>query len=124
MLSNSKLVAFIATSRPDDSKRFYEQSLGLSLVSNDDYAIVFDGGGVMLRVQKVTGHIPPPYTVLGWDVADIRSSVSKLSVRGIECERYTELDQDALGIWLSPGGALVAWIKDPDGNTISLTQYK
>jgi predicted enzyme related to lactoylglutathione lyase len=26
------------------------------------------------------------------------------------------------GIWSAPGGAKVAWFKDPDGNVLSLTQ--
>lgn len=124
MLSNSKIVAFIATSRPVESKKFYEESLGLALVSDDDYAMVFNVSDVALRVQKVTVHTPQPYTVLGWNVANIQSSVSTLSGKGIKCERYDKLDQDELGIWHAPGGAMVAWIKDPDGNTISLTQYK
>jgi predicted enzyme related to lactoylglutathione lyase len=31
--------------------------------------------------------------------------------------------QDDLGIWTTPDGSLVAWFKDPDGNTLSLTQF-
>jgi hypothetical protein len=30
--------------------------------------------------------------------------------------------QDQLGIWNAPGGAKVAWFKDPDGNVLSVTQ--
>ena len=29
----------------------------------------------------------------------------------------------ALGIWTAPSGAKIAWFKDPDGNTLSLTQF-
>jgi hypothetical protein len=29
---------------------------------------------------------------------------------------------DELGIWAAPGGAKVAWFKDPDGNLLSLTE--
>jgi hypothetical protein len=36
--------------------------------------------------------------------------------------RSATLEQDARGIWTSPSGARVAWFKDPDGNTLSLTQ--
>jgi predicted enzyme related to lactoylglutathione lyase len=28
-----------------------------------------------------------------------------------------------MGIWTSPGGARVAWFKDPGGNTLSLTPF-
>lgn len=32
------------------------------------------------------------------------------------------MEQDAYGIWQAPGGAKVAWFKDPDGNLLSLTE--
>lgn len=123
MLNNSNVVAFVATSKPESAKSFYEQTLGLRLVSDDAFAIVFDANGVMLRIQKVQEHTPPPYTVLGWDVADIHESVNELSGRGIRCERYEWLEQDESGVWLAPSGAKIAWFKDPDGNTLSLTQF-
>jgi hypothetical protein len=32
-------------------------------------------------------------------------------------------DQDERGIWTAPGGAKVAWFKDPDGNTLSVSEH-
>ena len=46
MLNKSKVVAFVATSKPDSAKRFYEQTLGLPLITDDAFAIVFDANGV------------------------------------------------------------------------------
>ena len=123
MLNQSKVVAFVATSRPDEAKSFYQETLGLRLLTEDAFAIVFDANGVMLRVQKVQEHTPPPYTVLGWDVSDTHASVKELSSRGVECERYEWLEQDESGVWTAPSGAKIAWFKDPDGNTLSLTQF-
>jgi hypothetical protein len=37
-------------------------------------------------------------------------------------ERFEGMVQDDLGVWTTPGGDLVAWFKDPDGNVLSLTQ--
>jgi hypothetical protein len=31
--------------------------------------------------------------------------------------------QDEQGIWRSPAGAAVGWFKDPEGNTLSITQF-
>lgn len=124
MLNNSNVVAFVATSRPAEAKSFYGETLGLRLLTDDAYAVAFDANGVMLRVQKVQEHTPPPYTVLGWDVADIHASVKELSNRGVSCERYEWLGQDESGVWTSPSGAQIAWFKDPDGNTLSLTQFR
>jgi hypothetical protein len=37
-------------------------------------------------------------------------------------ERFDGIDQDELGIWTAPGGDRVAWMKDPDGNILSISQ--
>ena len=123
MLSQSKIVAFVATSKPESAKSFYEQTLGLRLIADDPFAIVFDANGITLRVQKVQAHTPPGYTVLGWDVADIHSEIKELTEREVRFERYEGLEQDESGVWTSPSGAKVAWFKDPDGNVLSLTQF-
>jgi predicted enzyme related to lactoylglutathione lyase len=124
MLNESNVVTFVATSKPDSAKSFYEQTLGLRLVTDDAFAIVFDANGIMLRVQKVQEPAPPNYTVLGWDVADIEASVKELLNRGVTCERYQWLEQNESGVWTSPSGGKIAWFKDPDGNILSLTQFQ
>lgn len=124
MLNQSTVVAFVATSKPDSARSFYEETLGLRLITDDAFAVVFDANGVMLRVQKVLSHTPPNYTVMGWDVADIRSSVNELLSKGVRCERYEWLEQDGSGVWTSPNGGKIAWFKDPDGNILSLTQFE
>lgn len=123
MLDQSRVITFVATSTPDSARAFYQQTLGLKVVSEDGFAIVFDANGVMLRVQKVQAHIPQPWTVLGWDVADIHAVVQDLSGRGVTFERFDGLGQDDTGVWTSPAGARIAWFRDPDGNTLSLTQF-
>ncbi len=78
----------------------------------------------MLRIQKVDRVAKVPYTVLGWAVRNMRSTVRRLAKAGVAFQRYEGLAQDEDGVWRSPGGALVAWFQDPDGNTLSLTQFK
>ena len=36
--------------------------------------------------------------------------------------RLDGMQQDERGIWTAPSGARVAWFRDPDGNTLSLSQ--
>ncbi len=78
----------------------------------------------MLRIAKVEELAPARHTVLGWRVADIRAAAAALAARGVVFERYDGMAQDDLGVWNAPGGAKVAWFKDPDGNTLSLTQFE
>lgn len=125
-LAASRPVAFIPTGKPEAARAFYEGTLGLPLESDDTFALVFRLGpapGVMLRVIRVGAFTPAPFTVCGWESAAIEADVDDLTAGGISFLRYGHLDQDERGIWTAPGGAKVAWFKDPDGNTLSLTQH-
>ena len=122
MLESQELVAFVGTRDPVRAKRFYRDTLGLRLVSEDEFALVFDASGTMLRVTPVQELVAAKYTVLGWRVHDIVSTAKQLQKMRVTLERYPGMQQDDLGIWNSPSGAKVAWFKDPDGNTLSITQ--
>lgn len=115
-------ITFLATKHAEAAREFYGDVLGLTLVSDERFALVFDLAGSQLRIQKVEKVVPAPYTVLGWSVADIRSTVEELERRGVVFERFHLPSQDERGIWVSPAGAKVAWFRDPDGNTLSITE--
>lgn len=115
-------VSFIATTDSAASRAFYETVLGLMCLSDDPYALVFDLGGATLRIQKVEAVSAVNYTVLGWEVLNIRHCATELGKKGLRFKKFSALEQDDLGIWVAPGGALVAWFTDPDGNTLSLTE--
>jgi catechol 2,3-dioxygenase-like lactoylglutathione lyase family enzyme len=115
-------VAFVATAAPKKAKKFYRDTLGLRLVDENPFALVFDVNGTMLRVTQVDKVVVAGYTVLGWDVPDIIDIVTRLKKAGVTFQRYNGMGQDKLGIWRSPSGAKVAWFKDPDGNTLSVTE--
>lgn len=123
MLGQAPIMAFLATLDPARARRFYADVLGLRLMSEDPYALVFDAAGTSLRLQKVDELGPRAFTQLGWRVADIEAAVDALAARGVQFQRYHGMEQDARGLWRTPGGARVAWFKDPDGNTLSLTQH-
>ncbi|MBX2886940.1 MAG: VOC family protein [Granulosicoccus sp.] len=117
-----KPVSFIATANSDKSRHFYEKVLDLQCLSDDPYALVFALADSTLRIQKVDSVADVGYTVLGWEVDDIEESVAGLTSKGIKFAKFSQLPQDDNGIWNAPGGARVAWFKDPDGNTLSLTE--
>jgi catechol 2,3-dioxygenase-like lactoylglutathione lyase family enzyme len=116
-------MAFVATRDPGRAKAFYRDTLGLDLVGEDQFALVFDVSGIMLRVTTVQELAGAKYTVLGWQVSDVVETVKNLHKAHVNFERYAGMQQDELGIWNSPSGARVAWFKDPDGNTLSISQF-
>ena len=124
LLSTSPIMAFSATTNADRAKAFYRDQLGLRLVSDEPFALVFDAAGTMLRVQKVKEVPEAKYTTLGWNVPDIVATVEELGKAGVKFEHYGMPGQDEKGIWTPPGStAKVAWFKDPDGNILGLTQF-
>jgi catechol 2,3-dioxygenase-like lactoylglutathione lyase family enzyme len=105
MLDAHAPIAFLATANPDRARFFYA-----------------DIQGVPLRIQKVREFTPQPFTALGWQVANAAHAVATLHARGVTFERYPFLLQDEQEIWDAPGGARIAWFKDPEGNLLSLTE--
>lgn len=123
ILGSQELMAFVATRDSSRAKKFYCDTLGLPLVSEDEFALVFDVSGTMLRVTRVQELEAAKYTVLGWKVRNIVQTAKDLQKARVTMERYPGMQQDELGIWNSPSGARVAWFKDPDGNTLGITQF-
>jgi catechol 2,3-dioxygenase-like lactoylglutathione lyase family enzyme len=123
VLSNQPLMAFIPVGDLGAARSFYGELLGLRVTEENPYAVVLDAGGTMLRLAQVEDLRPQPFTIAGWRVLDIGRSIDMLKDRGVDFIRYDGMDQDANGIWTTSGGDQIAWFKDPDGNTLSLTCF-
>ncbi|MEO8034783.1 MAG: VOC family protein [Acidobacteriota bacterium] len=121
----NKMIGFVMTSNPEKAKAFYGDVLGFRLLSDDNFALAFDAHGTMIRVGKAQAFTPAQHTVLGWEVEDIHTAVRELTQRGVHFEQFnlSFMKQDELGVWTPPNGDHVAWFKDPDGNTLSLSQH-
>jgi catechol 2,3-dioxygenase-like lactoylglutathione lyase family enzyme len=123
MLGSAAAIAFLPSTDLGRSQQFFADRLGLAVEEVTPYACVLRAGTTMLRVTKVDQLHPQPFTVFGWEVPDIDAVVTDLGGAGITCERFDGVDQDAAGVWTTPGGDRIAWFRDPDGNTLSLTQF-
>ena len=124
MHPTAKLIGFIPTRDAARARAFYESTLGLRFVQDDNFALVMESNGATIRIARVGDFTPYPFTVLGWAVEDIDAAVATLTAKGVEFNRYSFLEQSPNGVWIAPGNAAkVAWFPDPDGNTLSLSQH-
>lgn len=122
-LAHAKTATFLAVTDRARAKAFYGDTLGFALRHEDQYALVFDSNGTTLRISPVKSFTPQFFTVLGWEVADIKATVTALAARGIEFVRVPGVPQDGQGIWSPAPGIFVAWFKDPDGNMLGVSQH-
>ena len=123
-LGKYDIIGFVSIADVPRARDFYRDTLGLRLVMEEPpFALVFDANGIMLRLGMAKEITPAHGTVLGWQVPEINGTVKELAQAGVQFERYVGMNQDELSIWTSPTGAKVAWFKDPDGNTLSISEH-
>ncbi len=113
----------MATTNAGRAREFYCSQLGLKFVSDDGFAVVVKAGQGAIRIVRTKMFAPQPFTVLGWEVGSIKDEVRRLMDAGISPERFNYLNLDPMGIWTAPDGSKVAWLKDPDGNVLSLSEH-
>ena len=122
ILESAKPAIIICTRDRARSTAFYRDSLGLTLAHEDNFASIFNTGGVTLRVSLLADFTPHEHTILGFHVPDVPATVKALRDKGVTFNLYPKFKQDDLGILAIPGGTVqIAWFKDPDGNVLSVT---
>ncbi|MBU6374050.1 MAG: VOC family protein [Alphaproteobacteria bacterium] len=122
MLGDSILQAIVTTARPDASRAFYTETLGLKLLEDNQFGFVVAGQIGFLRVAKLTTMIPSPNAVAGFMVADVAKTAADLAAKGVALERFAFLQHDAAGLWTAPDGSKIGWFRDPDLNLLSISQ--
>jgi len=119
-------MGFLAVSDFEQARAFYEGVLGLTVFSQDEYALVLRSGSTLIRVTRPEKLFVTPYTVFGFQVTNIDDKVFALTALDIKFEIYDRLGlaQTPHGVWTAPSGDKVAWFKDPDGNLLSISEHK
>lgn len=124
-LAGCEVRAFAVIADSAVVRPFYEETLGLRIMSDDGISLVIDSGGTIIRLQKMKTHQPVPSTVPGWVILDIRAVAARLTTAGVTLERYewmTFQGEDCIATF--PNGDMVAWFKDPEGNVLSIAELK
>jgi len=125
MLSDSKIVATLATGDITAARAFYVDTLGLVPMADDANALGFllaDGSSLM--VYSRPGHVAPGNTGATFVVEDVEAEAADLRGRGVSLLDYDLPDIGLVtvdGIASADGGK-AAWFKDPDGNILSIME--
>ncbi len=121
MLSDNSAVATIPVKKLDRARDFYSDKLGLTVEEERPGVITYRSGESKVFVYESEYAGGNKATAATWAVNDIDQVVSDLTAKGVRFEHYANLEG------LRPEGDLyvgrdmkVAWLKDPDGNILSL----
>lgn len=128
MLADSKAFSGFAVDDLEKARQFYGETLGLNVeVLDEEHGLLtlHLAGDRDTLVYLSPGMTPASYTVLNFPVDDIDRAVDDLAARGVAFEQYDnpDLPQDDKGV-MREGGPLIAWFKDPTGNTLSVLQER
>lgn len=124
-LSDCSVETLLAVSDLDRAKRFYEDQLGLVPGDEEEQGVRYpcaDGTRIFVYLSPENAGRSPA-TIAGWFVDDLDRTMDELASRGVEFERYDQpgIRTDERGVF-DAGRFRAAWIKDPDGNTMALTE--
>jgi catechol 2,3-dioxygenase-like lactoylglutathione lyase family enzyme len=127
-LRDSKVEAAVAVSDLDRARHFYEDQLGLAPGEVDPgQGVRYPcGGGTGIFVYQSSENAgKSPATVAGWSVDDLDGTMDELAARGVAFEQYDQpgIKTDERGVF-DAGGFRAVWIKDPDGNTMAITETR
>src|SRR6476469_4280553 len=123
MLGDKDAVATIAVRNLDVAKKFYEGTLGLELAERQqDGTLAFKSGKSLLFVYPSSYAGTNKATAATWAVAgdEVDSIVKTLKAKGVRFEHYDLPGSKREGDVHVGHGVRVAWLKDPDGNILSI----
>lgn len=121
-LSTATACPVIPVSDMDRARAWWVDLLGMSIVLDSEAGLLLEAGNstqILLYVSDGAGKAPN--SIVEFHVTDIVSTVDSLSALGLGFERYEGLAADDRCI-ADMGPMRCAWITDPDGNSIAISQ--
>jgi catechol 2,3-dioxygenase-like lactoylglutathione lyase family enzyme len=125
-LKDSRVGVLMAVSDLERSRHFYEHQLGLVPGEQEQEGVRYfcaEGTSVFVYLQPHNAGASSA-TLAGWTVEDLDHTMDELSSRGVHFESYDQpgIKTDERGVF-DGGDFRAAWIRDPDGNTMAITQF-
>ena len=122
MLGSKNAGATLAVSDLQRARDFYENTLGLEPLQEIPGSILYKSGNSVLLVYPSEYAGTNRATAVTWAVGDdFETIVRDLQTKGVTFEQYDDLpDVSREGDVHAMGELKGVWLKDPDGNILSL----
>ncbi len=123
LLARASAQAVVPVRNIDAARTWWVDTLGLTVVHEDARTglILEAGNGTRIVMYASEGAGAAPNTIVDFVVDDLEATVDSLVEQGLTFERYEGLDADERAI-AEMGPMRCAWINDPDGNSIAISQ--
>ena len=123
MLKDCPVVPYIPVSDIGRARTFYEQVIGLVPQRDTDGGVVYGGANGSCIFMYVSGNAgTSKATQAFWQVTDLVAEMAELRARGLVFEEYDFPGFKMVNGVATGGGAMSAWFKDTEGNTMALVQ--
>jgi predicted enzyme related to lactoylglutathione lyase len=123
MLASYPIHATLPATDLERAKRFYTEKLDLAAESEAPEGIFFRSGDTRFLVFPSGGTASGTHTQLSWTVDDIEAEVAALQARGVSFEEYDMPSLKTINGVALMGPVKIAWIKDSEGNLLSIAQF-
>ena len=120
MLSDNDAIATVGVKNLETAKKFYEGTLGLTKVMENEEVLAFKTGRSTLFVYRSPYAGTNKATAVTFVAAEVEDLVRTLKGRGVTFEHYDLPKMVRQGDIHVAGTMKAAWFKDPDGNIFSL----
>jgi catechol 2,3-dioxygenase-like lactoylglutathione lyase family enzyme len=120
MLSDKDAIATVAVKNLETARKFYEGTLGLTKVMENEEVLAFKTGKSTLFVYRSPHAGTNKATAVTFVAEEVDDLVRTLKGRGVTFEHYVLPNLTVQGDLHVAGPMKVAWFKDPDGNIFSL----
>lgn len=123
MLKNAMIMANIPASDMQRARKFYEETIGLSPMTDMGGAVVYEcGNASRVVVYQSGGAGTNKATTANWSVADLDAEMNDLRAKGVIFEEYDMPGIKTENGIATSGNTKAAWFKDTEGNILGITQ--
>jgi len=124
MLSDSPIAAIIPVNDMARAKRFYTETLGLTLVKESPEDTRLETGGTTIGLYETPYGGQAGHTLASWKVGDLDAEMKELRSKGVTFEDYDLPEIKTVDGVAESDTMRGAWFKDSEGNILCVMEER